>query len=449
MGVTQAFELTKDCKAIKLVDPQKEGPCDIDASAVSYMKFKTTEGRLLLKQLKKMAKEDVSIGTPGPVLRLAHWDQESWSFPSPVATMGLASNLSALHLSTAPNLSLACNTSSTNSTTTQQVTSSSGLLYSAPGLSSAALPLPSHLPMDVYHELNSARDVVWPLLANVLNKMYSRFYKKSEDFIHYDGPPTTQKAFAHGRRKLATKTQILKLLEYLIIAEARLSQMETKPNLSNSQVSRFKSFLSKVLFPCWIRTRGVDPRATRAIVNELQESHGWKAHLCAGQFDICVARKAQENPGLIVVSTDSDLMFVGAERLFRFHPKGTRFYCYPIEDVIRHCGLETQEEWVAAAVVSHNDCDPSVGRTSFSTAIKDISVIRKNWARKKSKDLSVNGYVKELCRRKDVHHDVVDKSLDSFVKLVETPLDQYTQGDDEIDESIRRIVYRVEALTLR
>ncbi|KAI7816505.1 hypothetical protein BC939DRAFT_43285 [Gamsiella multidivaricata] len=192
MGVTQAFELAKDCKAIKLVDPQKEGPCDIDGSAVSYMKFKTTEGRLLLKQLKNMAKEDVSIGIPGPVLRLAHWDQESWSLPSPVTTKGLASDLSALNLSTAPpNSSLACNASSINSTTIQQVSSSSGLRYSAPALSSAALSPPSHPPVDVYHELNSARDVVWPLVANVPNRIYGRFYKKSEDFIHYDGPPTT------------------------------------------------------------------------------------------------------------------------------------------------------------------------------------------------------------------------------------------------------------------
>jgi 5'-3' exonuclease len=445
MGVTQAFELTKDCEAIKLVDPRKEGPCVIDGSAVSYMKFKATEGRLLLKQLKKMAKEDVSVGIPGPVLRLAHWDQESWSFPSPVATKGLASDLFALHLSTAPDPTLACNTSSTNSTTTQQVSSSTGLLYSA----SDALPPPSHPPTDVHHELNSARDVVWPLLANVLNKWYDRFYKKSGDFIHYDGPPTTQKAFAHERRQLATKKQHLKLFEYLRIAEARLSQMEANPKLSNSQVSRFKSFLSKVLFPCWIRTRGVDPRATRAIVNELQESHGWKAHQCAGQFDICVGRKARENPDLVVVSTDSDLLFVGAERLFRLQPKGARFYCYPIKNIISHCGLETPEEWVAAAVVSLNDYDPSVGRTSFSTAIKDITEIRKDWNREKSKGRSVDRYVKELCRRKNVHHDAVKKSLDSFVKLVETPLDRYTQGDDEIDESIRRIVYRVEALTLR
>ncbi|KAG0300698.1 hypothetical protein BGZ99_003704, partial [Dissophora globulifera] len=66
MGVTRAFEVTKDCKAIKRVDPQEEGPCDIDGSAVSYMKFKATEGRLLLQQLKKMAKKDVPIGIPGP-----------------------------------------------------------------------------------------------------------------------------------------------------------------------------------------------------------------------------------------------------------------------------------------------------------------------------------------------------------------------------------------------
>ncbi|KAG0283794.1 hypothetical protein BGZ98_006178, partial [Dissophora globulifera] len=126
-------------------------------------------------------------------------------------------------------------------------------------------------------------------------------------------------------------------------------------------------------------------------------------------------------------------MFVGAERLIRPHPKGTRFYCYPVKNIVRHCGLRTQEEWVAAAVVSLNDYNPSVGRTSFSTAIKDISAIRKDWIRKKGKDRSADGYVKELCRRKNVHHDDVGNSLDSFVNLVETPLDQYTQGDDEID----------------
>ncbi|KAF8910784.1 hypothetical protein BGZ58_005903, partial [Dissophora ornata] len=114
-----------------------------------------------------------------------------------------------------------------------------------------------------------------------------------------------------------------------------------------------------------------------------------------------------------------------------------------------HCGLETPEEWVAAAVVSLNDYDPSVGRTSFSTAIKDITVIRKDWIREKSKGRSVDRYVRELCRRKNIHHDAVKNSLDSFVKLVETPLDRYTPRDDEIDESIRRIVYRVEALTIR
>ncbi|KAF9436424.1 hypothetical protein BGZ76_004022 [Entomortierella beljakovae] len=72
-GGSSSLELIKNYEAIKLVDPQKEGPCDIDGSAVSYMKFKTTEGQLLLKQLKKMAKEDVSIGISDPDPRLAHW----------------------------------------------------------------------------------------------------------------------------------------------------------------------------------------------------------------------------------------------------------------------------------------------------------------------------------------------------------------------------------------
>ncbi|KAI1290459.1 hypothetical protein EDD11_009347 [Mortierella claussenii] len=308
MGVVQAYELTKECQAIKLVDPQKEGPCEIDGSAVSYMKCKTTEGRLLINQLKIMAKDDISVITSGPVLRFARWDQESWSLPPPIVTKNLASDLSALHPSTTPSSPLACDTSSTNPTTTQQASSSSVLLYSTPVLSSAAIPPPSHPPMDVYHELNSAHDVVWPLLAKVLNKIYDKFYNKSVDFIHFDGPPTAQKAFAHERRRLATKKQFLELFEYFEMAEARLPRMEAKPNPSNSQVSRFKTFLNKVLFPCWIRARGMDFRATRTVVHELRESHGWNAHQCAGQFDICAGRKARENPGLVVVSTDRSVI---------------------------------------------------------------------------------------------------------------------------------------------
>ncbi|KAF8957666.1 hypothetical protein BGZ46_002108 [Entomortierella lignicola] len=220
--------------------------------------------------------------------------------------------------------------------------------------------------------------------------------------------------------------------------------MEAKSKLSNSQISRFKSFLSKTLFPCWIRTRGVDHRATRAVANELRESHGWRAHQCSGQFDVCVARKARETPSLTVVSTDSDLLFVGVKRLFRLEMKGKQFHCYPIKDIIEYCGLETPEEWVAAAIVSHNDYDPSVGRTSFSSAIKDIIANRKEF-----KGSSVDQYVAELCRRKKVKLNAVENSLDSFVNLVETPAQNDIFEDDMIDESIRRIIYRVEALILR
>ncbi|KAF9579204.1 hypothetical protein BGW38_004631 [Lunasporangiospora selenospora] len=287
MGVSRAFEIIGDCNAITVVEPRREGPCEIDGSAVSYVKFKTTEGRLLLKEFKKMAKRDVTCRTLGPV------------------------------------------------------------------------------------------------------------------------PPLAQ------------------------------------------QISRFKSFLSKILFPCWIRTRCVDPRATSAVVKELQKTYGWKAHKCAGQFDVCAGRMARENPNLLVVSTDSDLLFVGAERLIRLQRKGTRFYSYPVKSIIQHCGLETQEEWVAAAVVSLNDYDPSVGRISFRTAIKDIMEIRKDWIRKKSKGRSARRYVKELCKRKNVHQEAVNNSMDSFVELIETPSECTSHGNEEIDESIRRIINRVEVLTHR
>jgi hypothetical protein len=287
------------------------------------------------------------------------------------------------------------------------------------------------------------------MVANVINKMLDRYYKKSEDFIHYDGPPTAQKYFAHEKRRTAHITKIGKMSDILAATEKRLLQMESNPNLSNSQLSRFKAHLRKSVFPVWIDTRGLDPRATKVVVRELGHTHGWKSHQCQGQFDICAGRFARQDPNLTVVTSDSDLMFMGVKELVRFQPKGTRFYSYPIEKMIAHCGLKTAGEWVAAAVISLNDYDPSIGRTSFKTAIEEIKAIKKSWSRKGNADRSVEGYVKEYCKKKKVDVASVKNSIDSFVKLEETPLESFQQGDDELDDSICRIVYRVEALSRR
>jgi len=45
------------------------------------MRLKRTEGRLLLNQLNRQAKDDVSTATPASALSLAHRDGESWYLP--------------------------------------------------------------------------------------------------------------------------------------------------------------------------------------------------------------------------------------------------------------------------------------------------------------------------------------------------------------------------------
>ena len=449
MGVIKAYERFKNCKYIKRVHPKKLGRCEVDGSAVSYMRLKTTEGRLLLTQLKKQAKVDVSATIQGPIARLAQWGGTSWAFTPPTMPEDLVENITTLKLSTSqePSLNLETDTLSTDSTNTQPPSSSRNQSSTEPiSSSSTQRPLPL-TPADSYPELNAARDVTWPILGKVMNKMLDNSYKKSEDFIHYDGPPTTQKAFAHEKRQRVAAKKNIKLSEYLAATELRLTNLESKPNLSNSQLVRLKAFLGKVVFPCWISTRGVDPRCTNVVVRELRDTHGWQSHVCQGQFDICAAKMARENKEVIVVSTDSDLMFTGIKELVRFQTKGTQFYSYPIKKIQNYCGLKTDNEWVSAAVLSLNDYDTSVGRTSFKTAIDDIKSIRDSWSRKTA-DRSTEGFVKEQCRRKNVDYSSVKNSIESFVNLQETPLEDYRQGDDEIDDSIRRIVYRVEALTL-
>ena len=115
------------------------------------------------------------------------------------------------------------------------------------------------------------------------------------------------------------------------------------------------------------------------------------------------------------------------------------------------CGLESKEQWVAAAVVSLNDYDASICRTSFKTAIHAMKTIREDLVRKDS-NWTVMDYVENFCTKKKDHVDSVKNSMESFVDLHETPLEQGQQGqqgNDVLDDSIRRIVYRLGVLTNR
>ncbi|KAG0037180.1 hypothetical protein BGZ83_003516 [Gryganskiella cystojenkinii] len=369
MGIPKSFEATKTCKAIKCVDVKSHGACHVDGSAVSYTRVKTTEGRLLLRQFKNQAHKDLSAATPGIFLPLAQWNGASWGFQS----LSLPQN--RLYLPAVSNVDIA----STNSATTQQLPPSSNpLSYEPVTSSSRPLPPPLPPPHTLYHDLNTARNQIWPEVAKVVEKMFDRYYKKAEDFIHFDGPPTIEKTFAHQRRQAASAKKYSKLSENLVIAETRLSHMEATPKISNSGLSRFKKFLGKVLFPSWINTRGLDARAIKVIVSELQDTYGWSSHQCDGQFDICAGKLALENEDLVVVTTDSDLLFMGVKELIRLQPKGTRFYSYPIKKIREHLGLKSKDEWIAAAIISLNDYDKSVGRTSFKTAVEEIKAIRKS-----------------------------------------------------------------------
>ncbi|GJJ77078.1 hypothetical protein EMPS_09437 [Entomortierella parvispora] len=300
-----------------------------------------------------------------------------------------------------------------------------------------------------FSDLHNARMEAWPLLTRSMDRMFNTHYNKSADFIHYDGGPTVQKAFAHDRRLKANEKASIKMSELLASTDVRLSVMESKSTLSNKQLSRLKRHLNCVVFPHWMKCRGVDPRATVFVSRELHTSHGWKSHICHGQFDICAGKLAKKDPNITVVTTDSDLLFSGVKECVRIQLRGTSFYSYPIEGILAHCKLHSHEQWVAAAVVSLNDYDPSVGRTSFKTAVKEMEKLHKTFPRNCRTNLKAKDYVKEFCKGKHVDINSVERSLESFVDLLETPVEQLNPQNDVLDDSIRRIVYRVEMLTQR
>ncbi|GJJ77959.1 hypothetical protein EMPS_10318 [Entomortierella parvispora] len=459
MGVANAFAPLKDCKAIKVIDPKSLDGCHIDGSAVSYIRLKNTEGRLLLKAFKKQAKEVTAASITASPLPLGEWDKENklWHFPSPErpdgsfsqdVSVSVPQRISALHISSPSS------TSNNNPSTTIPVVPRQPLIqppsYFGPAspVSASFPPVSQPLPDNVRHELNRARDEMLPVLARSMDKMFDNNYSKSSDYIHYDGTPTAEKAFARERRFKASLPASVKMSDMLASTERRLLQLESKTNLSNSQLHRLRKYLGCVVFPHWLKCRSVDPRTTKNVARELHDSHGWRSHVCNGQFDICAGKLARDDPNLTVVTTDSDLMFMGIKEFVRFQPRGTRFYSYPVEEMITFCGLESKEQWVAGAVVSLNDYDPSVGRTSFNSAIKAMKAIREDLLREDINP-TVEAHVAKFCSKKKDHVENVQQSISSFVNLQETFLQQNQQVNDVLDDSIRRIVFRLGVLTSR
>jgi hypothetical protein len=449
MGIPKAYDPAKGCQHVQDVNPKtdgKIGKCHIDGSAVSYTRFKSTEGRLLLKQMKKDAKTDTSLGlvvTSKPP-SLVQWNGSSWFIPvSTTNNTLLVRNTSTAATTMTTTIATVNDTASTGTSQGTPDISLSPSLTGSP--SSSASPHQLSNALDLYPELNKARQQILPQLARSMDRMYDNVYKKCEDVIHYDGPATMQKRFAHEQRAKASKSKRERLSGLIKTAEARLAALENKVQLSNRQLARLKAFLNSRLFPLWTEERGVDTRTTSAVAKLLRETHGWQTHICDGQFDVCAGKMAHLDKNLTVVSTDSDLMFMRVGTLIRFQAKGSQFHSYPIKKVYKHAGLKTEEEWIAAAILTRNDYDPSAGHQSFENVIKAIIKIRG----RRKQDRSVLGFVTTYCQDRGKDISVVQNSIDSFVGLKEDLDNSYRPGNDKLDESIRQIVYRVEVLTRR
>ncbi|KAG0046599.1 hypothetical protein BGZ83_008232 [Gryganskiella cystojenkinii] len=134
--------------------------------------------------------------------------------------------------------------------------------------------------------------------------------------------------------------------------------------------------------------------------------------ICVGDDLISAWTFGPRRPNVTVISTDSDLMFMEIKELIRFQPKGTRFFSYPTKKIMRHVDMKTEQEWVAAAILSLNDYDASVGSTSFKAVIEGIKEIHRSWSHRRGvdrllKDTSKNfaglkGATTTLCRQRKI-----------------------------------------------
>ncbi|KAG0028667.1 hypothetical protein BGZ83_005037, partial [Gryganskiella cystojenkinii] len=178
-------------------------------------------------------------------------------------------------------------------------------------------------------DLYMSRERIAPKLAHSLDQTLDLNYRKSDNILHFDGPATIQKRFAHSRRMNSAKKAKEQFWYNHKAVSDRLDILEGKPHLSNGQLSRIGSKVRKVLSPSWKAARKVDQATVSTLSELLKNNHGWDSHVCNGQMDLCVAQAAVNDKNITAISADSDLLFTGIKKLIRFKPKGHAFIEYP------------------------------------------------------------------------------------------------------------------------
>lgn len=162
----------------------------------------------------------------------------------------------------------------------------------------------------------------------------------SKSVLYVDGQPSKEKRATSIRRQE---------IRHKAAGQAALDLFRLEESVSAKQKMRKQAY--------WTAKKNLDKAFTWSSVAkqrlvEFLRSKGWSVVECEAEADVMIAR--QTNPGDVVISRDSDMMFYSkVETLWR-PLSNNKILVYNIPDVLETLQIH-RSQWVALGVVSKND----------------------------------------------------------------------------------------------
>jgi len=285
-----------------------------------------------------------------------------------------------------------------------------------------------------------------------LDKVLLKKFSKDQAILHFDGPKTTQKRYAHEKREASRTGSIANFVQKAATVLAQIAVLQSQvdkttaagnPKPTKNQILRVVKVINRSLLKAWINTKAVPHRDWKALAEQLDEK-GWTVHGCTGEADVCISRHAEEEEeDTVVASADSDNLFHGAAFVLRKSPRGGRFFTYDIGAVLGSLRI-SYEQWQAIAVLAENDYDQKLPGQSFATIVETI--------RDMPNKPTSNDYVNDYCSMQSIDPTSFKNSTDIFIDNKEDrDMDAVSEnnGTKLVDHLMMHVVNEVSKLRQR
>ncbi|KAF9347175.1 hypothetical protein BGX34_003339 [Mortierella sp. NVP85] len=269
---------------------------------------------------------------------------------------------------------------------------------------------------------------VLPRLTDRLNKkLQENFAQCPDTTIHVDGQETIQKTKTRQARAETIEKEILKFRDAIDATDEIITSDGTSPR---SKKDKVVAKIAKAK-DAWAKTRILDFATKLSIARGLKDL-GWSVCCCTGEADTCIGKKSDTHPGLVVASTDSDMLFGGAGALLRKEPTSRSYTLYSLNDVLQKLNV-TKEQWTVAAITSNNDYSANIDGQTFE---KNLAIVKRSNAK------DTIGILSEYCLSMGVESNRYDMAKQIFIERVET-LAAETKNNQAVDQMMQSLVVRV------